>query len=81
MSYAGHLVHICKSNPDEVFTAKNLDTICENISMLETPPGDKDKKLFECIRIALNDAKEKLDNIERRIKSIKSKYRVCFQQS
>ncbi len=27
VSYAGHLANICKSNPDETFTAKNLDTI------------------------------------------------------
>jgi hypothetical protein len=49
VSYAGHLVNICKSNPDEIFTAKNLDTICENISMLKTPPCDEDKELFERI--------------------------------
>ncbi len=51
--YAGHLVNICKSIPDEIFTAKNLDTICEKISMLKTPPCDKDNELFECIRRAL----------------------------
>ena len=47
VSYAGYLVNICKSNPDEIFTAKNLDTICENISMLKSPPGDTDNELFE----------------------------------
>ena len=73
VSYAGHLVNICKSNPDEIVTAKNLDTICENISMLKTPPCDKDKELFERIRLALYDAKANLDSIERRIESIKSK--------
>ena len=52
---------------------KNLDTICENISMLKTPPGDKDKELFERMRLALYDSKENLDNTERRIESIKSK--------
>ncbi len=55
-SYAGHLANICKSNPDEIFTAKNLDTICDNISMLKLLPCDKDKELFECIRLALYDA-------------------------
>jgi hypothetical protein len=35
VSYACHLVNICKSNPDEIITAKHLDTICENISMLK----------------------------------------------
>ena len=75
VSYAGHLANICKSNPDVILTAKNLDTICENISMLmlKTPSCDKDKELFECIRLALYDTKEKLDNTDRRIKSIKSK--------
>jgi hypothetical protein len=73
VSYAGHLANICKSSPDEFLTAKNLDTICENISMLKTPPCNKDKELFECIRLALYDAKEMLDNPERRIESIKSK--------
>ena len=49
VSHAGHLANICQSNHDEIFTAKNLDTICENISMLVTPPCNKDKELFECI--------------------------------
>ncbi len=73
VSYAGHLANICKSYPDEILTAKNLDTICENISMLKTPPSNKDKTLFERIRLALYDTKANLDNTERRIKSIKSK--------
>ena len=73
VSYSGHLANICKSNPDEFLTAKNLDTICENISMLKTPPCDKDKELFEHIRLALYDAKANLDNTESRIESIKSK--------
>ncbi len=62
-----------KINPDEIFTAKNLDTICENISMLKTPPCDKDKELFERIRLALYDAKANLGSIERRIETMKSK--------
>jgi hypothetical protein len=37
VSYAGHLANICKSNPDEILTAKNLDTFCDNISMLKNP--------------------------------------------
>ena len=69
----GHLVNICRSNQDEFLTAKNLDTICKNISMLKTSPCDKDKELFERIRLALYYAKEMLDNIEKRIESIKSK--------
>ena len=73
VSYARHLVNICKCNPDEIFTAKNLDTICENISMLKTPPGNKDKVMFERFRLAIYDAKANLDNSERRIESIKSK--------
>ena len=40
--------------------------------MLKTPPGDKDNELFECIRLALYDAKANLDSTERRIESIKS---------
>ncbi len=72
-SYAVHLSHICKINPDEILSSKNLDTICENISMLKTPQRNKDKELFECIKIALYDAKEKIDNNERRIESIMSK--------
>ena len=75
VSYAGHLANICKSNPEEIRTAKTLNTICEIVSMLKTPPcyKDKDKELFEWIRLALYDAKEKLDKTERRIKTIKSK--------
>ena len=41
--------------------------------MLKPPPGDKDKELFERIRLALYDTKANLDNTERRIESIKSK--------
>ena len=41
--------------------------------MLKTPPGDKDKELFERIRLTLYDAKANLDNTESMIKSIKSK--------
>ena len=48
VSYAGHLANICQSNREEILTAKNLDTICGNISMLN-PPCDKDKQLFECM--------------------------------
>ena len=73
VSYAGHLANICQSNHEEILTAKNLDTICGNISMLKTPPCDKDKQLFECIKLALYNAKEKLDKTERRIRTIKSK--------
>ncbi len=73
VSYAGPLANICQSNCEEILTAKNLDTICENISMLKTPPCDKDKQLFESIKLALYDVKEKLDKTERRINSIKSK--------
>ncbi len=72
-SYAGHLANICKSNPDDILTTKSLDTICENISMLKTPPCNKDNELFEYIRVALYDAKANLDNTEWRIESIKSK--------
>ena len=73
VSYAGHLANICQSNQDEILTAKNLDTICGNILMLKTPPCEKDKQLFECIKFALYDANEKLDKTERRIETIKSK--------
>jgi len=41
--------------------------------MLQTPPCDKDKELFERIRLALYDAKANLGSIERRIESMKSK--------
>ncbi len=73
VSYAGHLVNICKSNPDEIFTAKNLETICENISMLKSPRCDEDKELFERIKLALYNAKANLDNTDKSIESIKSK--------
>jgi hypothetical protein len=73
VSYAGHLANICQSNQDDILTTKNLGTICGNISMLKTPPCEKDKQLFECIKLALYDAKEKLDETERRIETIKSK--------
>ena len=73
VSYAGHLVSFCKRNPDEIITANNLEILCENITMHKSPPCDKDKELFERIRLALYDAKANLDNTERRIKSIKLK--------
>ena len=73
VSYAGHLVNICKRNPDEIITANNLEIFCENTTMLKSPPCNKDKELFEHIRLALYDAKANLDNTERRIESIKSK--------
>ena len=73
VSYAGHLANVCWSHDEEILTAKNLDTICGNISMLKTPPCDKDKQLFEHIKLALYDAKEKLVKTKRRTKSIKSK--------
>ena len=41
--------------------------------MLKTLSCDKDKQLFENVKLALYDAKEKLDKTERRIESIKSK--------
>jgi hypothetical protein len=41
--------------------------------MLKTPSCDKDKQLFEHIKLAQYDAIEKLDKTERRIESIKSK--------
>ena len=73
VSYAGHLANICQSIHEEILTAKNLETICGNISMLKTPPCEKDKQQFECIILALYDAKEKLDETERRIETIQSK--------
>ena len=72
VSYAGHFANICQSNQDEILTAKNLDTICGDISMLKTPLCDKDKQLFDRIKLALCDTKEKLDETKRRIKTIKS---------
>jgi hypothetical protein len=72
VSYAGHLANICQSNHEELLTSKNLDTIYENISMIKTPSCNKDKQLFEHIKLALYDAKEKLDKTERRIRRNKS---------
>jgi len=73
LSYAGHLAKICQSNHENVLSAKNLDIICESISMLKNPTLEKDKQLFERLRLALFGVKEKLDETERRIESIKSK--------
>ena len=73
LSYAGHLANICKSNHENILSAKNLDIICESISMLKNPTLEKDKQLFECLRLALYGVKEKLDETERRIESIMSK--------
>ena len=72
LSYAGHLANICHSNHENILSAKNLDIICEGISMLKNPTFEKDK-LFECLRLTLYGVKEKLDETERRIKSIMSK--------
>ena len=73
LSYAGHLANICQSNHENILPAKNLDIICESISMLKNPTLEKDKQLFERLRLALFGVKEKLDKTERRIESIKSK--------
>ena len=37
LSYAGQLAKICQSNHENVLSAKNLDIICESISMLKKP--------------------------------------------
>ena len=50
-----------------------MDIICESISMLKNPTLEKDKELFERLRLALYGVKEKLDETERRIESIMSK--------
>ena len=73
LSYAGHLAKICQSNHENVLSAKNLDVICESISLLKNPTLEKDKQLFERLKLALFGVKEKLDETERRIESIKSK--------
>ena len=73
LSYAGHLAQICPSNHENVLSAKNLDIICESISMLKNPTLEKDKQLFERLKLALFGVKEKLEETERRIESIKSK--------
>ena len=58
---------------ENILSAKNLDIICESISMLKNPTLEKDKQLFERLKLALFGVKEKLDETERRIESIKSK--------
>ena len=73
LSYAGCIANICQSNHENILSAKNLDIICESISMLKNPTLEKDKQLFERLRLALYDVKEKLDETERRIESIMSK--------
>ena len=37
LSYAGHLANICQSNHENILPSKNLDIICESISMLKNP--------------------------------------------
>ncbi len=59
LSYAGHLANICQSNCENILSAKNLDIICESISMLKNPTFEKDKQLFEGLRLALYGVKEK----------------------
>ena len=49
------------------------------MSMLKNPTFDKDKELFERIRRGLYHAKEKLDETEGMIESIKSKWQEFFQ--
>ena len=72
VSYAGHLANICQSNHEGILTARKW-ILFVNISMLKTPSCNKDKQLFEHMKLALYDAKETLDKTERRIESIKSK--------
>ncbi len=67
VSYAGHLANICQSNNENILSAKNLDIICESISMLKNRTFEKDKQLFERLSLSLYGVKEKLDETERRI--------------
>ena len=46
VSYAGHLANICQSNHEEILNAKNLDTLCGNISMLKTLHVTKTNNCF-----------------------------------
>ena len=72
VSYAGHLVNICKSNPEEILTSKIWKQFVKTYPSLN-PSMQQDKELFERIRLALYNTKANLDNTERRIKSIKLK--------
>ncbi len=49
MSLAENLAKICQINPEEILRINNLETICEIISKLKTPPDDTDRELFEHI--------------------------------
>lgn len=73
VSYAGHLAIICQRKPEEIVTVNKLDAIYVNISKIETPYSETDRKHFEYLKAALNGAKARLDKIEKRIETITTK--------
>ena len=73
VSYAGHLTIICQRKPEEIVTVNKLDAIYVNISKIETPYSETDRKHFEYLKCALCGVKARLDKIEKRIETIKTK--------
>ncbi len=73
VSYAGHLAIICQRKPEEIVTVDKLDAIYDNISKIKTPSCETDRQRFEYLKAALCGAKARLDKIEKRIETIKTK--------
>ena len=73
MSYAWHLAIICQRKLEEIVTVDKLDAIYVNISKIKTPSCETDRQHFEYLKAALCGAKTRLDKIEKRIETIKTK--------
>ena len=67
------ILNLAASAPEEIVTVNKLDAIYVNISKIETPYSETDRKHFEYLKAALNGAKVRLDKIEKRIETITTK--------
>ena len=73
VSYAGQLAIICQMKPEEIVTVDKLDAIYDNISKIKSPSCETDRQHFEYLKAALCGTKARLDKIEKRIETIKTK--------
>ena len=73
VSYAGHLAIICQRKPEDIVNVDKLDAMYDIISKIKTPSCETDRQRFEYLKAALCEAKARLDEIEKRIETIKTK--------
>ena len=73
VSYAGHLAIICQRKPEDIVTVNKLDAIYDNISKIKTPSCETDRQCFEYLKAVLCGAKARLEEIDKKIETIKTK--------